>query len=166
MPALNAARSARAQTPSCSRFSTTCSCPLPSRWGFVSSRRHIRSISRNGSIFRAPFSTGTAISSPMPRLSPRTWARWGEGSKPGCARTPARCKQVVVGWMGESVKTVMRENAGQMEAGDVYVINDPYHGGTHLPDITVITPVFSQDGKAINFYVGSRGHHADIGGIT
>lgn len=73
---------------------------------------------------------------------------------------------VHLGSMGESVKTVMRENAGQMQAGDVYVINDPYHGGTHLPDITVITPVFSQDGKAISFYVGSRGHHADIGGIT
>jgi len=73
---------------------------------------------------------------------------------------------VHLGSMGESIKTVMRENAGRMQAGDVYVINDPYHGGTHLPDITVITPVFAQDGGAIIFYVGSRGHHADIGGIT
>ena len=74
---------------------------------------------------------------------------------------------VHLGSMGESIKTVMRENAGRMQAGDVYVINDPYHGGTHLPDITVITPVFERDdGGEIIFYVGSRGHHADIGGIT
>jgi 5-oxoprolinase (ATP-hydrolysing) len=52
-----------------------------------------------------------------------------------------------------------------MQPGDVYVLNDPYHGGTHLPDITVITPVYL-DGEAARSYVGSRGHHADIGGIT
>jgi len=68
--------------------------------------------------------------------------------------------------MGESIKTVMRENAGKMRAGDAYVINDPYHGGTHLPDVTVITPVFDAAGVEILFYVGSRGHHADIGGST
>ncbi len=74
---------------------------------------------------------------------------------------------VHLGSMGESIKTVMRQNAGSMKPGDVYVINDPYHGGTHLPDITVITPVFAQDdARQIIFYVGSRGHHADIGGIT
>ncbi len=73
---------------------------------------------------------------------------------------------VHLGSMGESIKTVIRENAGRMQAGDVYVINDPYHGGTHLPDITVITPVFAEEGGEIIFYVGSRGHHADIGGIT
>ena len=71
---------------------------------------------------------------------------------------------VHLGSMGESIKTVIRENAGTMNPGDVYVLNDPYHGGTHLPDITVITPVYL-DGKP-TFYVGSRGHHADIGGIT
>ena len=71
---------------------------------------------------------------------------------------------VHLGSMGESIKTVIRENAGSMNPGDVYVLNDPYHGGTHLPDITVITPVYL-DGKP-TFYVGSRGHHADIGGIT
>jgi 5-oxoprolinase (ATP-hydrolysing) len=60
----------------------------------------------------------------------------------------------------------MRENAGSMTAGDAYVINDPYHGGTHLPDVTVITPVFDRAGREVLFYVGSRGHHADIGGIT
>ncbi len=73
---------------------------------------------------------------------------------------------VHLGSMGESIKTVMRENAGAMKAGDAYVINDPYHGGTHLPDVTVITPVFDRDGSQILFYVGSRGHHADIGGTT
>jgi len=73
---------------------------------------------------------------------------------------------VHLGSMGESIKTVMRENAGQMRAGDVYVLNDPYNGGTHLPDVTVISPVFDEAGQEILFYVGSRGHHADIGGTT
>ncbi|MDB5967137.1 MAG: 5-oxoprolinase, partial [Polaromonas sp.] len=76
---------------------------------------------------------------------------------------------VHLGSMGESIKTVIRENAGKMQPGDVYVLNDPYHGGTHLPDITVITPVYlgsaSSQGTP-TFYVGSRGHHADIGGTT
>jgi 5-oxoprolinase (ATP-hydrolysing) len=71
---------------------------------------------------------------------------------------------VHLGSMGESIKTVVRENALTMQPGDVYVLNDPYHGGTHLPDITVITPVYL-NGVA-TFYVGSRGHHADVGGIT
>jgi len=76
---------------------------------------------------------------------------------------------VHLGSMGESIKTVIRENAGTMQPGDVYVLNDPYHGGTHLPDITVITPVYvgtSLQNDTPTFYVGSRGHHADIGGIT
>ncbi|MBJ7308753.1 hydantoinase B/oxoprolinase family protein [Rugamonas sp. CCM 8940] len=73
---------------------------------------------------------------------------------------------VHLGSMGESIKTVMQANAGRMRPGDVYMLNDPYHGGTHLPDVTVISPVFDQAGAAILFYVGSRGHHADIGGTT
>ena len=73
---------------------------------------------------------------------------------------------VHLGSMGESIKTVMRANAGRMRAGDVYMLNDPYHGGTHLPDVTVISPVFDDAGETILFYVGSRGHHADIGGTT
>ncbi|MGA8786431.1 MAG: hydantoinase B/oxoprolinase family protein [Polaromonas sp.] len=73
---------------------------------------------------------------------------------------------VHLGSMGESIKTVIRENAGSMQPGDVYVLNDPYHGGTHLPDITVITPVYLGAAELPAFYVGSRGHHADIGGIT
>jgi 5-oxoprolinase (ATP-hydrolysing) len=73
---------------------------------------------------------------------------------------------VHLGSMGESIKTVIRENAGTMQPGDVYVLNDPYHGGTHLPDITVITPVYLGDAAQPTFYVGSRGHHADIGGTT
>ena len=105
---------------------------------------------------------------------------------------------VHLGSMGESIKTVIRENAGKMQPGDVYVLNDPYHGGTHLPDITVITPVYlssqpspqpSPSGRGSKseselpplppgegggeggspqpiFYVGSRGHHADVGGTT
>jgi 5-oxoprolinase (ATP-hydrolysing) len=73
---------------------------------------------------------------------------------------------VHLGSMGESIKTVIRENAGSMQPGDVYVLNDPYHGGTHLPDITVITPVYLGAAPRPTFYVGSRGHHADIGGTT
>jgi 5-oxoprolinase (ATP-hydrolysing) len=73
---------------------------------------------------------------------------------------------VHLGSMGESIKTVIRLNAGKMKPGDVYVLNAPYNGGTHLPDVTVITPVFDSEGEEILFYVGSRGHHADIGGIT
>jgi 5-oxoprolinase (ATP-hydrolysing) len=73
---------------------------------------------------------------------------------------------VHLGSMGESIKTVIRENAGRMQAGDVFMLNDPYHGGTHLPDVTVITPVFDEAGAEILFHVGSRGHHADIGGTT
>jgi 5-oxoprolinase (ATP-hydrolysing) len=116
---------------------------------------------------------------------------------------------VHLGSMGESIKTVIRENRHTMGPGDVYVLNDPYHGGTHLPDVTVITPVYLQpspqpspasaeklgsdsnfpqpsvagssdgSGKLESdpnfsephrerplFYVGSRGHHADIGGTT
>ena len=78
---------------------------------------------------------------------------------------------VHLGSMGESIKTVIRENTDNMRPGDVYVLNDPYHGGTHLPDITVITPVYLEAGvKTVSvwpsFYVGSRGHHADVGGIS
>jgi 5-oxoprolinase (ATP-hydrolysing) len=73
---------------------------------------------------------------------------------------------VHLGSMGESIKTVIRENAGKTKPGNVYVLNAPYNGGTHLPDVTVITPVFDAKGEEILFFVGSRGHHADIGGIT
>jgi 5-oxoprolinase (ATP-hydrolysing) len=73
---------------------------------------------------------------------------------------------VHLGSMGESIKIVVSRNAGRMRPGDVYVLNDPYHGGTHLPDITVVTPVFDDIGCGILFYVASRGHHAEVGGIT
>jgi 5-oxoprolinase (ATP-hydrolysing) len=78
---------------------------------------------------------------------------------------------VHLGSMGESVQTVIRQNRDAADrstiaAGDVYVLNAPYNGGTHLPDITVITPVFDADGAHILFWVASRGHHADVGGIT
>jgi 5-oxoprolinase (ATP-hydrolysing) len=72
---------------------------------------------------------------------------------------------VHLGSMGESIKMVISRNTGRMKPGDVYVLNDPYHGGTHLPDVTVVTPVFG-DGDDIWFYVASRGHHAEIGGVS
>jgi len=71
---------------------------------------------------------------------------------------------VHLGSMGESVRAVIEGNRGSIEPEDVYVLNAPYNGGTHLPDITVITPVFDDAGEKILFFVGSRGHHADIGG--
>ncbi|OJY78339.1 MAG: 5-oxoprolinase [Rhodospirillales bacterium 70-18] len=73
---------------------------------------------------------------------------------------------VHLGAMGESVRTVLRLRGATLRPGDVVTLNNPYNGGTHLPDITVITPVFDAAGTEILFFVGSRGHHADIGGIT
>jgi 5-oxoprolinase (ATP-hydrolysing) len=71
---------------------------------------------------------------------------------------------VHLGSMDRAVETVIRENKGKIRPGDAYAINAPYNGGTHLPDITVCTPVF--DGAKILFWVASRGHHADVGGIS
>ncbi len=73
---------------------------------------------------------------------------------------------VHLGSMGESVKTIIRERAGALNRGDVYMLNNPYQGGTHLPDITVITPVLHASEDRVLFFVASRGHHADIGGVT
>ena len=82
---------------------------------------------------------------------------------------------VHLGSMGASVRAIIDAHVGPqarsrgaapLEPGDVYVLNDPYAGGTHLPDVTVVTPVFDATGREILFYVGSRGHHADIGGTT
>lgn len=81
---------------------------------------------------------------------------------------------VHLGSMGDSVQVVIQEEGETMQPGDVFVLNNPYHGGTHLPDVTVITPVFLQllgeeqpdEENTVLFYVASRGHHADIGGIT
>ncbi|SLN60598.1 Acetophenone carboxylase gamma subunit [Pseudoruegeria aquimaris] len=71
---------------------------------------------------------------------------------------------VHLGSMSDSIKTVMRENAGTIRDGDAFMLNSPYNGGTHLPDVTVVTPVFVEG--QIRFWLGSRGHHADIGGRT
>ncbi|MDZ7840449.1 MAG: hydantoinase B/oxoprolinase family protein [Gammaproteobacteria bacterium] len=73
---------------------------------------------------------------------------------------------VHLGSMGESVRAVIRNNEGSIRPGDVFILNAPYNGGTHLPDVTVITPVYDDNEREVLFYVGSRGHHADIGGIT
>ena len=73
---------------------------------------------------------------------------------------------VHLGSMDRAVETIVRENKGRIAPGDVYAINAPYNGGTHLPDITVCTPVFDDRKKSILFWVASRGHHADVGGIS
>jgi 5-oxoprolinase (ATP-hydrolysing) len=73
---------------------------------------------------------------------------------------------VHLGSMGTSIKEVLRRNRDTMQPGDVYAVNDPYHGGTHLPDVTVVTPVYDAAGTRILFFVASRGHHAEIGGLT
>ncbi|MBL0691271.1 MAG: hydantoinase B/oxoprolinase family protein [SAR324 cluster bacterium] len=71
---------------------------------------------------------------------------------------------VHLGSMGESVRAVIKKWGSKINPGDSFALNDPYEGGTHLPDITIISPVFID--RHILFYVASRGHHADIGGIT
>ena len=73
---------------------------------------------------------------------------------------------VHLGAMGASVKTVLKHRGGQLKPGDVVALNNPANGGTHLPDVTVITPVFDTSGGEILFFTACRGHHADIGGIT
>ena len=78
---------------------------------------------------------------------------------------------VHLGSMGESIRTIIASRGGVadgrgMKRGDVYMLNAPYNGGTHLPDITVIMPVFLEADDAPAFFVASRGHHADVGGIT
>lgn len=73
---------------------------------------------------------------------------------------------VHLGSMDRSVETVIRLNKGNIRPGDVFALNAPYNGGTHLPDITVVTPVFDDRGETILFYTASRGHHADVGGTA
>jgi 5-oxoprolinase (ATP-hydrolysing) len=73
---------------------------------------------------------------------------------------------VHLGSMSESISALISAKAATFKSGDIYVSNNPYNGGTHLPDITVITPVFDNTNSRVLFYVASRGHHADIGGIT
>lgn len=73
---------------------------------------------------------------------------------------------VHLGSMGESIRTVLTQRSEPMRPGDVYMLNAPYNGGTHLPDITVVTPVFGADGQTLEFTVACRAHHADIGGTT
>src|SRR5262249_15319980 len=73
---------------------------------------------------------------------------------------------VHLGSMDRAVETIIRENKDKIAPGDVYAINAPYNGGTHLPDITVCPPVFDVAGRELLFWVASRGHHADVGGIS
>ena len=71
-----------------------------------------------------------------------------------------------LGSMGETVQTLIRLRGATMHPGDVYCVNTPYNGGTHLPDVTLVAPVFDLAGEKVIFFVGSRGHHADVGGTT
>lgn len=73
---------------------------------------------------------------------------------------------VHLGSMSDTVRALIREKGHQLAPGDVYVTNDPYRGGSHLPDVTVITPVFDDTSGDLLFFTGSRAHHAEIGGIT
>jgi 5-oxoprolinase (ATP-hydrolysing) len=74
---------------------------------------------------------------------------------------------VHLGSMGESVRAILKSRAGKLKPGQAYMLNDPFHGGTHLPDVTVVMPVFAEDDATnLLFFVGARGHQADIGGIT
>ncbi len=73
---------------------------------------------------------------------------------------------VHLGAMGESVRTVLRARGASLKPGDMIALNNPFNGGTHLPDVTLIAPVFDQDGRTLRFFVANRGHHSDIGGRT
>src|SRR3546814_5932132 len=74
---------------------------------------------------------------------------------------------VHLGSMGDSVRTIIATRRGRMKPGDVFALNNPMNGGTHLPDVTVIAPVFARpDGGDILYYTAARGHQADIGGLT
>ncbi|MFG1479287.1 hydantoinase B/oxoprolinase family protein [Xanthobacter sp. V4C-4] len=73
---------------------------------------------------------------------------------------------VHLGSMDKSVESVIRATGGRFEPGDIYALNAPYNGGTHLPDITVVMPVFDAAGARLLFYVAARGHHADVGGVA
>jgi 5-oxoprolinase (ATP-hydrolysing) len=73
---------------------------------------------------------------------------------------------VHLGAMGASVRHVLQQRGKTLKPGDAIALNNPYAGGTHLPDITVITPVFDETGAELRFFTASRGHHADIGGLT
>ncbi|MGA7714137.1 MAG: hydantoinase B/oxoprolinase family protein [Rhizomicrobium sp.] len=85
-----------------------------------------------------------------------------------CGNLVANAPHVPVhlGAMGESVRSVLARRCATLKPGDMIVLNNPFNGGTHLPDITVVAPVFDESGTAIRFFVGNRGHHADIGGVT
>ncbi len=73
---------------------------------------------------------------------------------------------VHLGSMGDTVRAVLAETRGRLAPGDSYVTNDPYRGGSHLPDVTVVTPVFARDGRELLFFTASRAHHAEVGGVT
>ena len=103
----------------------------------------IPSTSRNGLIFPARSLTRTA----------------------GLSRTLPTCRSISARWIARSSRSSSRI-AGKSAPGDVFALNAPYNGGTHLPDITVVTPVFDRAGERVIFYVASRGHHADVGGTA
>jgi 5-oxoprolinase (ATP-hydrolysing) len=73
---------------------------------------------------------------------------------------------VHLGSMGASVTAVLGMHGSDLRPGDAFLLNSPYHGGTHLPDMTVVTPVFDASGEHLHFFTASRAHHADVGGIT
>ncbi|NIK88388.1 5-oxoprolinase (ATP-hydrolysing) [Rhizomicrobium palustre] len=73
---------------------------------------------------------------------------------------------VHLGAMSESVRSILAKRGSDIRPGDMFTLNNPYNGGTHLPDITVIAPVFDESGMVLRFFVGNRGHHSDIGGAT
>jgi 5-oxoprolinase (ATP-hydrolysing) len=73
---------------------------------------------------------------------------------------------VHLGSMGASVAAVLETHGSDLRPGDAFLLNSPYHGGTHLPDMTVVTPVFDASGDCLHFFTASRAHHADVGGIT
>ncbi len=73
---------------------------------------------------------------------------------------------VHLGSMGDAVRAILRQFGDRLQPGDAWLINSPYAGGTHLPDITVVSPIFGEDGRTLRYFTASRAHHADVGGIS
>ena len=130
-------------TLSCWKYLTICSCPLPNKWELVlENTAESVNIKERLDFSCALFDQNGDLIANAPHMP------------------------VHLGSMSESIKTIIRERKGKMNKGDAYALNAPYNGGTHLPDVTIIKPVFDKTSSEAIFYVASRGHHADIGGVT
>jgi len=137
-----ARRSRRRSTPPVSRYSTTCSCTSRADGRGPQGDRPVGHIRERLDYSCALFDSHGALVANAPHMP------------------------VHLGSMGASVRSVIAAQQARLHPGDSWLLNSPYHGGTHLPDMTVVTPVFIGQEARPDFFVASRAHHADIGGMT